>query len=321
MSRAQQISRRIKLRHLDMFVTVVEQGSMAQAAEQLGTLQPVVSKAIAELERMLGAQLLDRGPRGVAPTTYGRALFKRSKAIFDDLRTGVNELEMLADPSAGELRVGSTEACATGLTPAIVDLLARKFPRIGFEVVVADAKTLLERDLRSRRIDVIVGRRLATAADDMQFTRLHHDRVFVVAGISSPWAKRRAVTLAELAEERWCLPPITHPVGAMVADAFRRSGLRYPDGAVTTQSAPFTGSLVASGQFLGVLGSLFLGIESSRSGLAILPVDLRIAGWQTGLMMLGGQKPTPAMKSFIACAREVAQSVADSVPALPGGGA
>ena len=322
MSRAQQISRRIKLRHLDMFVTVVEQGSMAQAAEQLGTLQPVVSKAIAELEQTVGAQLFDRGPRGVTPTIYGRSLFKRSKAIFDELRTSVNELEVLADPTAGELRIGSTEACAVGLTPAIIDRMARKFPRIAFEVVVADAKTLHERELRGRLVDLVVGRRLATAtADDLHFTRLHHDRLWVVAGTSSTWTRRKSVTLAELVDERWCLPPVAHPVGAMVADAFRRCGLRYPDSVVTSQSAPFTSGLVASGQFLGVLGSLFLGIESPRSGLAILPVDLRLPGWQTGIMTLTGQVLNPAVKPFIACAREAAASLAAALPASLGGDA
>ena len=318
MSRAQQISRRIKLRHLDMFVTVVEQGSMAQAAERLGTLQPVVSKAIAELEHTVGAQLLDRGPRGVTPTIYGRSLFKRSKAIFDDLRTSVSELEVLADPAAGELRVGSTEACAVGLTPAIIDRMSRKFPRVTFEVAVADPRTLYERDLRGRRIDLLVGRRVSTdAADELQFTRLHHDRLCVVAGIGSPWAKRKSVTLAELVDERWCLPPVAHPLGAMVADAFRRCGLRFPDSVVTSQSAPFTSGLAANGQFLGVLGSLFLGIEGPRNGLAVLPVDLRIPGWQTGIMTLTGQVPNPAVKPFIACAREVAASLAAALPVPP----
>ena len=101
MRHAEQISRRIKLRHLDLFVAVVEQGSMAQTAELLGTLQPVVSKAIADLARTLGHKMLDRGARGVTPTIYGHALYRRSKAIFDDLRSSVNELELLADPTAG----------------------------------------------------------------------------------------------------------------------------------------------------------------------------------------------------------------------------
>jgi DNA-binding transcriptional LysR family regulator len=315
MSRAEQISRRIKLRHLDLFVAVVEQGSMAQTAERLGTLQPVVSKAIADLERTLGQKLLERGARGVVPTIYGHALYRRSKAIFDDLRGSVNELEQLADPTAGELRVGSTEACAIGLTPAILDTVARKYPRLRFEVVVADPQTLHERILRERRVDVVVGRRPPSAAgDELNFIRLHNDRLCVVAGAASPWTKRRGISLADLAGERWCLPPPSHPVGAMVAAAFRRHGLPFPATAVTSQSAPFTHGLVSQGQHLGVLGSLFLGIERRRSEIAILPVDLRLPGWQTGILTFDSEVPNPAVKPFLACAREFAATLNKMLP-------
>jgi DNA-binding transcriptional LysR family regulator len=315
MSRAEQISRRLKLRHLDMLVAVIEQGSMAQAAEQLGTLQPVVSKAIAELERTLGAKLLERGPRGVTPTIYGHSLYRRSKGIFDDLRSSVNELEVLADPSGGELRIGSTEACAVGLTPAILDGVSRKYPRLTFEVVIAEPKALHERVLRERRVDLVIGRRPPNGeTDDLKFTRLHNDRLCVVAGAETAWAKRRSISLDELVGERWCLPPPTHAVGAMVAEAFRRSRLPYPDSAVTSQSAPFTYGLVARGQYLGVLGSLFLGMESPRSEIAILPIDLRIPGWQTGIMTLRGEAANPAVQPFLDCAHEFAASLAKTLP-------
>src|SRR5262245_56567194 len=103
---------------------------MLKAAEQLAVSQPVVSKAIADLERILGVQLLERGPRCVEPTVFGRALLKRSTAIFDDLRASVSELESLADPTAGELRIGGTESIGTSLVPAIIDRFSRRYPRV-----------------------------------------------------------------------------------------------------------------------------------------------------------------------------------------------
>jgi DNA-binding transcriptional LysR family regulator len=182
-------------------------------------------------------------------------------------------------------------------------------------VVVADPRTLHEEILRERRVDLVIGRRLTTAAaDQLNFTRLHDDRLCVVAGAASAWTKRRTIALAELASERWCLPPPAHPVGAMVATAFRRSGLPYPDRAVTSQSAPFTHGLVSRGQHLGVLSSLFLGIERPRSALAILPVDLGIPGWQTGIMTLDSEVPNPAVKPFLACAREFAATLDKMLP-------
>src|ERR1700704_4704774 len=93
--------RRLKLRDLRILMTVVECGTMGKAAARLAGSQPVVSKAIADLEHALGVRLLDRSRRGVEPTPYGRALIKRGVAIFDEMRQGIEEIEFLSDPTAG----------------------------------------------------------------------------------------------------------------------------------------------------------------------------------------------------------------------------
>src|SRR5229473_4421656 len=113
------VGRRLNPHDLHVFMAVVEQGNMARAADSLAISRPVVSRTIAGLEHALGVRLLDRGPQGIEPTLYGRALLKRSVAIFDDLKTSIDELESLADPGAGELRIGSTEAMSITLVPAI----------------------------------------------------------------------------------------------------------------------------------------------------------------------------------------------------------
>ncbi len=79
-----QIGRRLKLRDLHVFGTVVQRGSMAKAAAHLKVSQPAVSEIISDLEHALGVRLLDRGPQGVEPTMYGRALLKGGTAAFDE---------------------------------------------------------------------------------------------------------------------------------------------------------------------------------------------------------------------------------------------
>jgi DNA-binding transcriptional LysR family regulator len=59
--------RRFKLRDLDVLMAVIDAGSMGKAAARLGMAQPAVSKAVADLEHMLGARLLDRSRQGVEP--------------------------------------------------------------------------------------------------------------------------------------------------------------------------------------------------------------------------------------------------------------
>ena len=103
-----QIGRRLKLRDLHVFLTVVHCGSMAKAAQRLGTSQPAVSRSVADLEHALGVPLLDRSARGVEPTPFGGALLKRSVAAFDELKQSIRDIEFLSDPPPGkyELAVG-----------------------------------------------------------------------------------------------------------------------------------------------------------------------------------------------------------------------
>src|SRR5882757_4191885 len=114
-----QIGRRMRLHDLHVFSTVVQRGSMAKAAQQLGVSQPAVSEVIADLEHALGVRLLDRHPQGVEPTRYGDALIKRSTAVFDELKQSVRDIEFLADPTSGEVKLGCTEAMAAILSPVM----------------------------------------------------------------------------------------------------------------------------------------------------------------------------------------------------------
>jgi len=312
--RAAQISRRLKLRHLNVLIEVVEQGSMAKAAKRLATSQPFVSKAIADLEKTLGLRLLERGARGVEPTIYGRALLKRGAAILDDLRTSVSELQLLADPTAGTLRIGSTEAMSASLLPIIIDRLSRQYPRMTFEVVLADSATLQDRDLRGRRIDVAFGQRSDPAlhGDDLEETAVYRDHLCVVAGTESPWARRRKIALADLVDANWSLPPPGHPVRSLVVDAFQRSGLQQPQNVVIAESAPFTAGLLAKGQFLGVLGAVFYRAYVDRHHLKVLPVKLPAKPWQIGAVTLKRRAPNPMAQLFIECACEVAKPLASA---------
>jgi DNA-binding transcriptional LysR family regulator len=308
MQRAEQISRRLKLRHLNVLLAVIEQGSMVKAAERLAITQPVVSKTIADLENLVGVRLLDRGPQGIEPTLYGRALLKRSVSIFDDLKTSINELETLADPGAGELRIGCTEATARTLVSAIIDRLSRQHPRMTFEVLLADPATLLGRDLRGRRVDLIVGPFTADAGDDLDVKVLHRDRLHVVSGPSNPWVDRRKVALGDLVNDRWVLPPPSHPIGAMVANAFRQGGLQPPRNVVTVASSQFTVRLIADGEFLGVLDSA--GLNDPYHPLQTVRVELPTKTWPISVATLKDRTLAPAAELFINCASEFVKPLA-----------
>jgi DNA-binding transcriptional LysR family regulator len=311
MRRAEQISRRLKLRHLKVLVAVAGQKSMARAARQLAVSQPVVSKAIADLEGLVGVRLLERGARGIEPTVHGRALLKRSVAILDDLNTSIVELESLADPCAGELKIGISEAVGATFMPVVVERMSQKYPRIKFELSLADPRSLLERELRERRVDLIIARFSEESPDDVESTFLFRDPLYVVAGAANPLVRRRKLTLAELVNEPWVLPPPEHPIGGLIVSSFRRLGLPLPENRVTVPSASFTRSLVASGRFLGVLASTFVAFNRSGAPIRELPIELA-SELSVSVMMLRTRNLTPAARLLISCAQEVVSPLAST---------
>ena len=312
------VGRRLKLRHLHILLAVVQSRSMAKAASELAISQPAVSKAIADMEYALGLRLLDRTRQGIEPTMYGRALIRRGLVVFDELRQGVKELEFLADPTAGELRIGSQESIAAGLLPAVIDRFSRQYPRVALHVAQAVFGTMLYRELRERTVDVVLGRILAPLPeDDLEVQILFNDPVLVVAGQQSRWTHRRSLKLADLADEAWILPPSDSLPGALAADLFRASGLGIPRSPLTTLSIHLCGRLVATGRFVAVLPSSVLHFCANDLPVKALPMKLPVQQRPVGIVTLKNRTLSPVTQLFISCAREVVHPFAKTEPMVP----
>src|SRR6266571_2746410 len=147
------IGRRLKLRDLQILAAVVQWGSMAKAASHLAMSQPAVSESVANLEDALRVRLLDRSARGIQPTLYAHALLRRGNVVFDELKQAISDLEFLANPTVGEVRVACGDTMAAGLLPEVINQLSRRHPNIVVRVVQANAETLDFRELRERRVD------------------------------------------------------------------------------------------------------------------------------------------------------------------------
>jgi DNA-binding transcriptional LysR family regulator len=254
-------------------------------------------------------RLLDRTSRGVEPTLYGRALLKRSAALFNDLRASMSELESLADPAGGELRIGTTDPMTAGLLCVIVDRLSRQHPRLAFHVKLGDPLELQDRELRERDVDLIIGRltRSARAPDDVETEVLFEEQVFVVAGMQNPLTRRRKLKLIELIDECWALPPLESYPGSQIVKAFQACNSGYPRKGVIVHSTQMQTTLLATGRFLGIFPGSMLRYSAERLQLKILPVNLSIPPWPVGILTLKNRMLTPAAQLFIDCARAVAK--------------
>ena len=254
------VRHRLKLQHLNVAMAVAQWGSMGKAAKQLAVSQPVVSKAIADLEHLLGVRLFDRSPQGVEPTLYCRALLKRSVAIFDDVRTSIEEIRFLADPIAGELRIGSTEPLLAGLVTATMERLWQKHPRIALRALQADSATLINRELPERRIELaVIPVMTLPLRDDLDATLLYRDFWHVVAGAGSPWTRRKKIELAELTGEFWCATPLETAIGSLLIEAFRARRLEPPRLTVSSVMSPLVvARLLENDRFIAVISDSLL---------------------------------------------------------------
>src|SRR6187551_3248894 len=165
MQMSDRIGRPIKLQDLHVLMAVVQAGSMNKAAALLNTGQSSISRSIAELEHAVGVRLVDRTPRGVEPNKYGRALLAGGAAVFDDLRQAVKNIEYLADPTAGEVRIGCTPLLATSFVSAVIDRLSRRYPRVAFHLVTGYVEAL-HRELSGRNVDLLIARRFGPLAEE-----------------------------------------------------------------------------------------------------------------------------------------------------------
>ena len=305
----QRIGRRLKLRDLHILFAVVECGSMARAAKQLSVSNPVVSKAISSLEHTLGVRLLDRDVQGIHPTIHGRALLDRGLVAFDELRQAVKTIEALSDSTAGEVRVGSSIAIASGFIPSVIARLTRRFPGISVDLLAAEPATTY-RALEERRVDLVVLHMHAPISRQyVQAEALYDDAYVVVAGAQSSWARRRRIELADLASEPWALPPPDSAIGSIFAAAFRARGLDYPRIAVSTQTMPARAALAATGRFLSIVPGSALKLSSGMSGLKVLPIDLSGTRRPTVILTFKNRTPSPAAQHFMDCARDVAKQL------------
>jgi DNA-binding transcriptional LysR family regulator len=306
----ERIGRRLKLRDLHILLAVAKSGSMGKAASDLAVSQPAVSKAIADLEHTLGVRLLDRGPQGVEPTMYGRALLKCGLTVFDDLKQGVKELEFLADPTAGELSIGCTEPLAAGWVSVVVDRLSRRYPKAVIHVVTGDLLTLRQRELPQRNIELALVPMTEPAPDQGADTEiLFDDRHVVLAAAHSKWAKRRNVALADLLDEPWVLPPPESPVGSYIAGGFRAAGLPPPRACVLSFSIPLHERLLATGRYLTALPISMLSQNGSLS-LRRLSVNFPARPRPIWIMTLKNRTVSPLARLFIEGARAIAKPLA-----------
>lgn len=308
MNWSDRIGRRIRLRDLHVLQAVVQQGSMAKAARHLSISQPVISKVIADLEREIGKPLLDRDRHGAEPTIYGASLLKHGSAVFDELRQSVQDIEHLANPAAGELRIATLEVMAAGFLPAVIRSLHRRNPQITIHVRLAVVVDTLYRELRDRNVDFILGRiPMPLEEKDIKADILFSEPTVIIAGKRNRWTRRRKIELADLADEPWVFPAAGSVADRIATQMFQRSGLERPRRGTVCAAVPVAAALVTNGPYLSTFPGSLVRFGGHHLQVKVLPVKVPVPPSPVGIITLKRRTVSPVVQLFTEHAREVAK--------------
>jgi DNA-binding transcriptional LysR family regulator len=187
----------MQLSHLRTFVVIVEQGGFSAAARALGISQPAVSQQVRRLETELGAELIQRGRRGVVEiTACGEALldFAHSTlAAYDALH---EELNRRRDIVAGELRLAASTTPGEYLVPQLLADFRAQHPEVEAQVTVGDTANVVRQVLAGECDLGFIGAPVEHSG--LALERLADDQVVLATYPDHPFTSRDLVTWQEI---------------------------------------------------------------------------------------------------------------------------
>jgi DNA-binding transcriptional LysR family regulator len=297
---------RLKLRHLVVLTMIAEHGTLSRSAEHLHVTQPVVTRAVQDLETILGVSLFDRGPRGMTPTVYGRAFVDQARTIVGQVRQAGRQITELADARSGTVRVGTHLAGSNLLLPRAIMRIKADRPRLTIVVREATPDVLLAA-LRAGDLDLTVGR-ITPVADGLQVRQetLYDEPIRLVTRVGHPAQQLAEPTIADLVDFPWIVPVEQTALRVELEHALQRIGVPLPQNRVECTSIPTLRTLLVESDFVAVLPQL---VARADPDLALLSCELEGLRRPVGVTTVPGRLHTPACEAFLEVMAEVAAEV------------
>src|ERR671938_929211 len=194
----------LDVRRMRVLREVAQRGSFSAAAEALSFTQSAVSQQIAALEREAGTTLVERSARGVRLTEAGEAVVRHAEAIMARLAEAEAELEAIAGLRGGRLRMAAFESAGATLMPLAIAGFRERHPGVELSMIMAEPEESLPL-LKSGELDLILGfdSRVRAEVDGIARTHLVSDPMFIVLPADHPFAHKRALRIADLADDAW----------------------------------------------------------------------------------------------------------------------
>jgi len=264
----------IQVRQLVVFVEVARAGSLLGASRALGVSQPVVSRAVRELEQRLGVPLFERGATGVTLTRYGESFLGRASGALAEIRAGVSDLQSLSLAQQARVVAGAMPAAATRLVPLAVARLKASRPGVLVEVIEGTNEMLVPLVLAGD-VDVIVGRPMpADRMLGLSHEPLYYERLALAVRAAHPVLSQAPAGLADLMTWPWLVPVRGSSIRLRTEELFHAAGLRLPENRVESVSAAFLRGYALESDAIVVAPYNVVRQDIAAGTLAEIPLDL-----------------------------------------------
>jgi DNA-binding transcriptional LysR family regulator len=292
----------MELRQLEYLIAVAEEANFTRAAERVHISQSGVSAQIRQLERDLGATLIDRSGRTATLTTAGKAALEHARAALasvDAVRQAVDEVNGLV---RGRLVVGMVTACT--VTPLFDALAAFHRSHPGVEItLVEDSSDRLIDSVRTAAIDLaLIGSAGAVPAGLASLPIISEGLVAAVP-VDHPLARRQRASLADIsAYPIVCLPQGTG-IRAVFDQACAAHGIR-PDIALQASAPDAIADLAVRGLGVAILSASMTARHNGRlTAVAIDDIEIPAV-----LALIWTRTQSPALRELLRHCREAFRS-------------
>ena len=293
----------VELRHLEAFRAVAEELSFRRGAERLGFAPSAMSQQIAALEQRVGERLIERssGARVVGLTPAGELVLEHAQGILSRVAIAERDFALLTTPGEDAVRLGVFQSVGARLLPPALAMAAKARPALGVRLIQAERPSLLLPQLAAGELDLAFTEE-PPADEQLRHLRLLEDPYVLLTPAADERATVERVTLEQL--ER--LPLLMHETCfhlLRVEKELDRGGFVLRP-AFRSDDAPTLHGLVAAGVGYALLPRLAANPQDAR--VAAMKVDERIPARTICLAWHRERALTPAMKTLLAAAKQVA---------------
>lgn len=230
----------LKPAQLRLVHEIAEHGQLQLAAEACAMTQPAASRMLAEIERLVGAPLFQRQPKGMEPTEIGLTVLRRARVILREMYSMAADVTALRGGHAGSVRIGAVTGPAVGYLVAAIREIKQEAPEADITVDVMPSRELLTH-LAAGEMDFVLARILPEfESRDFNILPMHDEKVAFLVRADHPLARAPSVTLTELADYQWIMQQRGAPIREAALEAFASVGLAEPRNVVNSPSLLLT---------------------------------------------------------------------------------